>query len=67
MIVNFRPFIATISEPSTLSYAKSGIPAPIIAPATVEPIVLKVESDWRSPGSAVIADAIEPYGIFTEV
>ena len=43
----------------------SGPPTPMIKLASIAPIVLNVDKDVRSTGSAVITDAIEPYGIFT--
>ena len=56
--VNLGP-LSTVFSP-TLSYAKRGIPAPTITPASVLPIVLNVDSDCLSLGSGEIADAIEP-------
>ena len=53
--------------PSTVSYANSGTPAPTSTPASVLPMLLKVERDCLSEGSREIDDAIEPYGMFIEV
>ena len=46
--------------PSTVSYAMSGMPAPMTTPASVAPMVRNVDRDWRSPGSAEMAEAMEP-------
>ena len=56
--VNRRP-LSTVA-PFTVSYANNGTPAPTIKPARAEPILRKVESDCRSSGLGVIADAIDP-------
>ena len=44
-----------------------GTIAPMTTPASVAPMVRKVERDCLSDGSAEIADAIEPKGILIDV